>query len=259
MSSRSLKQILLVGLILFVHLELFLHFGRFDSLLLLAFFVAVLFLKFRELLQPALLFLLIHLVVYFPKPLTTLPALPFLVPFFLSILLLLPLLPLRVTLSWLQKGTLDKTTWLLLILTGLLSSLALIIWAVWSDNLGAGLQMVQGFSAYPTWLILSICIPLFALVNAFAEEVVYRGVLQEALLQIFQVKEWVLLLQAAAFAAAHFAAGFPNGLIGYVMVFCYGIMLGFLRLRSRGLLAPYLAHVIADLTIGYCLGWQVLQ
>ncbi|MGE0631753.1 MAG: hypothetical protein AB7O96_05070 [Pseudobdellovibrionaceae bacterium] len=33
------------------------------------------------------------------------------------------------------------------------------------------------------------------------------------------------------------------------MVFGYGIALGYLRYRTNGMLAPYIAHVIADLTI----------
>ena len=61
------------------------------------------------------------------------------------------------------------------------------------------------------------------------------------------------MLQAGAFAAVHFGVGFPNGLFGYAMVLVYGLALGLLRHRTKGMLAPYLAHVIADLTIGYFL------
>ena len=63
----------------------------------------------------------------------------------------------------------------------------------------------------------------------------------------------VVTLQASAFAAAHVLLGFPNGRLGYLMVFVYGTMLGYLRVRSKGMLAPYLTHVLADLTIGYFL------
>ena len=89
--------------------------------------------------------------------------------------------------------------------------------------------------------------------NAFAEEVVYRGVMQEALSRVFKQKSIVLVLQASTFAAIHFAVGFPNGFLGYLMVFVYGFVLGYLRVRTNGMLAPYLAHVIADLAIGYFL------
>jgi membrane protease YdiL (CAAX protease family) len=47
--------------------------------------------------------------------------------------------------------------------------------------------------------------------------------------------------------------GFPNGAIGYGMAFGYALVLGYLRLRTDGLLAPVAAHVIADLTIGFIL------
>ncbi len=221
------------------------------------FFIIVLLFKFQELLHLGLLFLLIGLITYFPNPLLTLPSLSLLVPFVLSVLFLLPFFPLRVTLSWMKKGTLDKSVWLLVALTGLLSTVALIIWALWSNKLGMGIQMMLNFSAYPSWLILSVDIPVFALINAFAEEVVYRGVLQGALMQVFRSRVWLQILQAAAFAAAHYAAGFPNGVVGYFLVLVYGILLGFLRLRTGGLLAPYVAHVLADLTIGYFLYWHI--
>jgi membrane protease YdiL (CAAX protease family) len=136
-------------------------------------------------------------------------------------------------------------------LTGGLSVAALLIWANWTDSLGIGTQLMQGItSQYPMWLILIIGIPFFALVNAFAEEVVYRGVLQGALMQVFPQMPVVLVLQTSAFAAFHFAIGFPNGWVGYGMVFVWGLMLGYLRIRTSGMLVPYIAHVIADVTIG---------
>ncbi|MBN2089862.1 CPBP family intramembrane metalloprotease, partial [candidate division KSB1 bacterium] len=63
----------------------------------------------------------------------------------------------------------------------------------------------------------------------------------------------------AVFAAAHFTSGFPNGVIGYLMVLIYGTMLGYLKERTNGIFAPYIAHVIADLTIGYFLYFYALQ
>lgn len=113
--------------------------------------------------------------------------------------------------------------------------------------------MVQGFSRFPKSLIFGLGVPLFALVNAFAEEVIFRGIMQGALSRAFRRQCLVVILQASAFAAFHFAGGFPNGYIGYLMTFIYGLMLGYLRERSQGLLAPFSAHVMADLAIGYFL------
>ncbi|HYX72145.1 MAG TPA: CPBP family glutamic-type intramembrane protease, partial [Nitrososphaera sp.] len=58
-----------------------------------------------------------------------------------------------------------------------------------------------------------------------------------------------VVIQAGSFAAFHYLAGFPNGVFGLAMVFVYGFMLGVLRRRSRGLLAPWIAHVLADIVI----------
>ncbi len=113
--------------------------------------------------------------------------------------------------------------------------------------------MARVFSQYPKWLIFGLGIPIFALANAFAEEAIFRGITQTALMQAFGHSYTAVILQASAFAAFHFVSGFPNGYVGCIMTFFYGIMLGYLRERSQGLLAPYSAHFVADLAIGYYL------
>jgi hypothetical protein len=194
---------------------------------------------------------------FLPTFLLDLPATTFLVPFVVSTLLILPFPQARETLRWFKKGTIDRTTVLLIFLTGILSTFALITWAFWTNNLGVGEKMMGGFADLSLWLVAGVGIPLFALVNAFAEEVVYRGVAQQALASVFSSVTLVIALQASAFAAAHVRFGFPNGMVGYLMVGVYGGMLGYLRYRSEGMLAPYVTHVIADLTIGYFLYFHV--
>jgi hypothetical protein len=44
-----------------------------------------------------------------------------------------------------------------------------------------------------------------------------------------------------------------------LMVLVYGIALGYLRKRGNGMLAPYITHVIADLTIGYFLYFEAMK
>jgi hypothetical protein len=158
---------------------------------------------------------------------------------------------------WFRRGNLDPAAWILTLVTALVSVAALAAWATWTDNLGVGTRMVQGFHAYPRWLILCCGVPLFALTNGFVEEAVFRGVVQEALARAFNRPLVMLVLQASVFAALHYAAGFPNGKMGYLMVLVYGWMLGYLRLRTNGLLSPWLAHVVSDLAIGYMLVSQV--
>lgn len=57
-----------------------------------------------------------------------------------------------------------------------------------------------------------------------------------------------IFAQAFLFALWHFE-GFPGGLLGVGMVFFWSVVLGYLRHRSGGMLAPLVAHVCADATI----------
>lgn len=88
---------------------------------------------------------------------------------------------------------------------------------------------------------------VFALLNAALEELIWRGVFQTALTPLFGARVAVVL-QAISFGAQH-AHGFPSGLLGVALACSWGVMLGALRMRSGGMLAPMLAHVVADATI----------
>jgi membrane protease YdiL (CAAX protease family) len=131
---------------------------------------------------------------------------------------------------------------------------ALILWAFSADRMGAWASVLKDYQGVPRWFLYGIGVPVFALLNAATEELIFRGVLLEALRTRFP-KHLVfsLLLQASAFAAAHYWAGFPNGKLGYLMTFIYAITLGYLRIHTRGLLAPFLAHFTADVVIALLL------
>ncbi|MGZ3694498.1 MAG: CPBP family intramembrane glutamic endopeptidase [Bdellovibrionota bacterium] len=190
----------------------------------------------------------------FPNFIWSVPAGGFLASLLLTSICLLPTPWLKPAFTWARRGSLDQTTLALVILTSFISVIALGLWAMWSNYLGVGSAMMKGMRSTPSWLLLGIYIPVFALVNAFSEEVIYRGFLQEALRKRFPQKiRLVLAMQASAFAAAHYRAGFPNGKLGYLMTFSYAMMLGYLRERSEGMLAPFLAHVVADFMIGVLL------
>lgn len=87
----------------------------------------------------------------------------------------------------------------------------------------------------------------FALVNATLEELVWRGVLQDRLGVLFGAGG-AIALQAASFGLHHLH-GVPRGAVGVLLAGTWAAMLGLLRRRSGGLLAPILAHVVADATI----------
>lgn len=205
-----------------------------------------------RLMHVSFLFLLLSLVRFLaPSFVYQFPALLF---WYILMISTLPMLFFRATrkaLNWLKFGKVNPVSIGLFLITSLLASVALLVWAHWTHNLGLAEKMVSGLQLYPKWLLFILGIPLFALLNALAEELIYRGLLQEALQDIFRRRILVVFLQATAFAAAHFASGFPNGMTGYLMVLVYGMMLGYLRERTGGLLVPVITHILADLTIFY--------
>jgi membrane protease YdiL (CAAX protease family) len=87
----------------------------------------------------------------------------------------------------------------------------------------------------------------FAVVNAALEELIWRGVLQDRLGPLFGARG-AIALQALSFGVQHFG-GVPRGIVGVILAGLWGVMLGMLRRHARGLLAPFLAHVVADATL----------
>jgi membrane protease YdiL (CAAX protease family) len=97
------------------------------------------------------------------------------------------------------------------------------------------------------WALLPVG-AIFALVNAGAEEAAFRGVVMDALVSAVGVMGAVLI-QAMAFGLVHYPHGLPNGTWGALLSGVYGLILGLIRLRAGGMLAPWIAHVATDLTI----------
>jgi len=82
--------------------------------------------------------------------------------------------------------------------------------------------------------ILALFGLLFAVVNSFFEEVLYRGVFMYALEAAFGSPAVALILQAVFFGLLH-VQGFPRGVSGMVLAGVFGLALGYLRIRSRGI------------------------
>jgi membrane protease YdiL (CAAX protease family) len=87
-----------------------------------------------------------------------------------------------------------------------------------------------------------------AAVNAGAEEFVYRGLVMQSLDEGIGAGWSSLILQAVAFGTFHFNSTEP-GLTGIAGAALFGLLLGWLRRSSRGMLAPYVAHISVDLLI----------
>jgi uncharacterized protein len=110
-------------------------------------------------------------------------------------------------------------------------------------HLGTGARFVLGLTP---WSLAAAGLA-FALVNAFVEEVLFRGAVLHHLGRIMGSLPAVLV-QALAFGMLHFN-GYPYGVTGVALASVYGLALGALRLRTGGLLAPWIAHVCADSVI----------
>jgi membrane protease YdiL (CAAX protease family) len=87
----------------------------------------------------------------------------------------------------------------------------------------------------------------FAVLNALLEELIFRGILYDAV-----AAQWgwgaAVGATAVAFGVGH-VNGYPPGWLGSVLAGIYGVMLGLLRWYTRGLVLPVVAHVFADATI----------
>jgi uncharacterized protein len=148
--------------------------------------------------------------------------------------------------SWfLKMGKPGSNSWILGIVTVIVSSAALYIWMQVSDTDISSLKDLMPRWSLPVLIITSF---LWAALNSLCEESIYRGILYDSLKNQFDSRIIVILIQAAIYGLAHLQ-GFPGGITGVALYFTYGLLLGIIRHRSHGLLAPMVVHTAADFTI----------
>jgi len=96
---------------------------------------------------------------------------------------------------------------------------------------------------WPALIVLGLA---FAIANAALEELLFRGLLFDALQRDGGLSEWATVgAQAAVFGLLHLH-GFPRGWAGVGLAVIYGLMMGALRVWAGGLLAPWLGHVLVN-------------
>jgi membrane protease YdiL (CAAX protease family) len=88
---------------------------------------------------------------------------------------------------------------------------------------------------------------VFAILNAFLEELLFRGIFFDAI-ESQTGTAMAVVITAALFGYGHMH-GYPPGPIGAVLAGAYGLMLGWLRVFTGGLGLPVLTHITADATI----------
>jgi membrane protease YdiL (CAAX protease family) len=147
---------------------------------------------------------------------------------------------------WLAWGVLNREVVWLMAASIVLAGIGLVGWFAFSHPSYA--ELTGPLPHLPTPVIYLGMI-VFCFVNAAAEELVYRGVLLAALEATLGASAWAIVLQAIAFGTMH-AHGVPRGFTGIGLTTIYGLMMGGLRRRARGMLAPWLAHAAADVIIG---------
>jgi membrane protease YdiL (CAAX protease family) len=147
--------------------------------------------------------------------------------------------------AWLRMGHPTLSMWIAAATVALGSAVSLLLWfklARPDVKWQAGL--------IPTWsparlVLLGVG---FALFNAALEEMIWRGVVFDALERTRLPTVPVVLMQAVSFGVAHLH-GFPSGSVGILLASVYGATLGVLRARTRGLLVPFVTHAVTDFSI----------
>ncbi len=163
---------------------------------------------------------------------------------------------LRRSLLWLHAGIFNRSILLSVAAIAAISGVALCIW-YYGIKPDVSIQ-IRNMPAMPIWLF-PVAGLAFATANAALEEFSFRGIIMQSTDSAFGPGLVSILIQAWLFGAMHFLQGFPRGWWGLAMTAAYGIMLGILRRKSRGMLAPWAAHVSADMVIFSILAEIVLK
>lgn len=147
--------------------------------------------------------------------------------------------------GWFRVGRIDGVAWATVAAVAVVSVAGLVIWQSLLDGqLPSTYRQLTESVAPPVAVAGALG---FTIVNGAIEDSIFFGVLLTPLLRHFP-SGLAVVMTALAFGLAHFN-GVPNGLVGIVLAGTWALMLGYLRTRTGGMLATYLAHVVADATI----------
>ncbi|PJZ77636.1 CPBP family intramembrane glutamic endopeptidase [Leptospira neocaledonica] len=148
-------------------------------------------------------------------------------------------------LRWWTKGEVSKQVLGFSVLFILSASIALFFWFYLLNPDISDIK--ENFPKGDVPLLIAAGIG-FAILNAAAEEFLFRGILFESLLSAKFSLFWALVFQAFSFGILHLH-GFPRGWVGVGLAGIYGLMTGLIRILSKGIYYPVLVHIFADITI----------
>lgn len=165
-------------------------------------------------------------------------------PFAVYFVLVAAFSPLRKSFAWLRMGRLSVGAIVATVGIMALTSLVLVLF-----HLTARPDVQSYLSAIPFSALGGVFVAgvVFTIVNAVLEELVFRGILFDALQS--QWGKWVTLVATAALFGFGHLRGYPSGPLGASLAALFGLAIGGLRLWTGGLALPILAHMSADATI----------
>ena len=169
----------------------------------------------------------------------------FLVPVLFYWAWLLSFRPLRLTTTWLRVGRPTLPVWIVSGTVAVGSAVSLLLWfKLAHPDVSRKAGLIPQWSAGKL-VLLGLG---FALFNAAVEEMIWRGIMFDALQRTGLRIAPVVLMQAASFGVIHLH-GFPTGSLGILLASLYGTILGLLRAQTQGLLVPFVTHAVTDFSI----------
>jgi membrane protease YdiL (CAAX protease family) len=113
---------------------------------------------------------------------------------------------------------------------------------------GIAAQLGLPLSALPQVLPWLPAVLLFASMNAFGEEVLYRAA-PLAQLWLIVGKNQAIWLTALWFGLGHYYGGIPSGAMGALVTGLIAVLFGKAMLETHGIVLPTLMHMLGDLVI----------
>ncbi len=146
--------------------------------------------------------------------------------------------------GWLRAGRLSSASIVATVAVMGLTVLALVLFHTIVNPDVHGYRTAIPFDALGGVIMAGV---IFTIVNATLEELVFRGILFDALESQWGV--WVTLIATAMLFGLGHLRGYPSGVVGACLAAVFGFAMGVLRLWSGGLILPIVAHMVADATI----------
>jgi membrane protease YdiL (CAAX protease family) len=99
-------------------------------------------------------------------------------------------------------------------------------------------------------LSVSGLILVFAILNSFAEEFIFRGLALESMCE--QSVLTANVIQSVGFGLLHFK-GFPFGISGSLLAVFFALLMGYLKIKSGSFVYPWIAHFTVNIAMGLLL------